>query len=133
MEGDTIIEGAEVPVVSKEEVSRIIKEFKNEFPDYEWGVKMSTLGGADKASYFISVFGPKDTWKNGIALNSPLGISFYINGSSMEQSKFSYQLKNAGMKKFRKAKVKNAKDIKTKISQYLNKNKEQIQKALGES
>lgn len=97
---------------------------------YEITVTKSTLGGGEP-SYFMKVFGPKSTWKNGIALNSPVHMMFSIRDGKIEQSTISYQIKNAKAK-MRATKFSSQSDLKKKIIDYFKKNDSKFQEILGE-
>lgn len=96
---------------------------------YEVSVKKSSLGGS--ASHFIKVFGSKDTWKNGIAMNSPFHVTIMIDDNTIEMSQVSYQVRNAKVK-MRKTKFKDVRDLEKKIIEYFEKNKSKIEGILSE-
>jgi len=98
----------------------------------EVSMTKSTLGGKDRpATYFLKVFGPKDTWKNGIAQNSPFHVMFSISDGELEMTNNSYQVRNAKAK-MRKTKFKDDVDLEKKLMAYFTKNKSKIDDILKE-
>lgn len=96
---------------------------------FEVSLSKSTLGGT---THFLKVFGPKETWKNGIALNSPFHVMIRIDNGEMDMPTVSYQVRNAKAK-MRKSKYKDAADLEKKLMDYFKKNKPQIDSILSES
>lgn len=109
------------------DIQNLQKKIEKEF-GFVTSIKKSDLGG--ETTYFMSIFGPKDTWKNNIALNSPLSMTLSIEQDEIEQTAFGYQLRNQGMKKFRKTRFKNTSEMEKKILDYLRKNEQKIALAL---
>lgn len=97
----------------------------------EAALSKSTLGGGEP-SYFLKVFGPKDTWTNGISMNSPFYVMFRIDSGELEMITNSYQVRNAKAK-MRKTKFKDDADLEKKLMDYFKKNKSNIDGILGEN
>lgn len=107
----------------KEALQKVADHLKSEY-GFHASVLTSTLGGADKTSYALKIFGPKEGWVNGIAQNSPVQFIIWAHSGTdaLEMHTMSYELKNKGMKKMRKAKYKTDADITKKLMTYFNKN-----------
>lgn len=114
----------------KSAIEEISNSIKSEY-GYEVSVTKSTLGGGEP-TFFIKVFGPRKTWTNGIAMNSPLHLTFRIDTDEIEMVTFSYQVRNAKAK-MRKTKIKNESDLKKKLLDYFKNNKSKFDEILGES
>lgn len=99
--------------------------------DFGLVVKYSTSNLGGSPSYFIKVFGPENTWKNGIALNSPFHATFLISDNTLEMSNNSYQIRNAKAK-MRKTKFKTQSELEKKLYDYFKKNSDKIGVILGE-
>ena len=99
--------------------------------DFGMVVKYSTSNLGGSPSYFIKVFGPENTWKNGIALNSPFHATFLISDNTLEMSNNSYQIRNAKAK-MRKTKFKTQSELEKKLYDYFKKNSDKIGVILGE-
>jgi len=97
---------------------------------FEVSASKSTLGGGEP-TYFLKVFGPKETWTNNIAMNSPFHVMFRIDSGTLEMSTNSYQVRNAKAK-MRKTKYKNDADLEKKLMDYFSKNKSKIDAILNE-
>jgi len=116
--------------VEMDTLKGIADKLKKEY-GFEASLSKSTLGGGEP-TYFLKVFGPKDTWKNGIAMNSPFHATFSIDDGVLEMTNHSYQVRNAKAK-MRKTKYKNDTDLEKKMMDYFKKNKSKIDGILGES
>jgi hypothetical protein len=127
-ESAEITENADIEVAMKSlntAAANISKKY-----GYEVYASKSTLGGEINVSYFMKVIGPKSSWTNNIAQNSPLFLTFYIHSGKIEMSLISYQLKNAGGKKMRKTKISSIDDAIKKIEMYLSKEEKNISSIL---
>jgi hypothetical protein len=113
-----------------ETLDNIANKLKKEY-GFEVGVSKSSLGGGDP-SYFMKVFGPKSTWTNGIALNSPFHIMFSIVGGTIKSVTNSSGIAAAKVK-FRATKYKNDADLEKKLLLYFSKNKAAFANILSES
>ena len=94
--------------------------------DYGFVVKdvKSTLGGPDKTSYALKVFGPKSGWSNNIAQNSPVKFTIWHHGGDkhVEMQGIGSEMQKAGVKKLRKTRFKDADDLDKKLKAYFKKN-----------
>lgn len=104
------------------ELEATVAEIKKKFPFLEMAVKRSSLSSEKRPSFAIYSTGPKDTWTNGISMNSPLDMNLSVGDGVVEQGRFAYQMRDAGIKKMRKAKYKDAKEAGKKVIAYFNKN-----------
>jgi hypothetical protein len=95
----------------------------------EPSISKSTLG--ETPSYFMKVFGPKNTWKNNIPLNSPFHVMFRIADGTLEMTTNSSQVRDAKAK-MRKTKYKDDADLEKVLLGYFAKNKTAIKGILGE-
>jgi hypothetical protein len=114
-------------VFDMDDANEIVDALKSKYK-VEVAMQKSTLGGEDRATFFFKVFGPKETWTNGIAMNSPLSMMISVSreGTIESGNLFAYQLKNAGVKPFRKAKYRTVADAKKKVLAYFEKNWDKI-------
>ena len=118
------------PEKVEKSLSSVKKILKDKY-DYESQITKSNLGGG-YPTYFLKVFGPKETWKNNISLNSPLHIMFRVeNGNTIDVTNHSYQIRNAKIK-FRKTRAKTEKDIENKILEFFEKNNSGFTEILSE-
>ena len=79
-------------------------------------VKVSTLGGASRASVMINVsLDKKEKWSNGIFQNSRYFMMSLGRDGELEQFSLHYKLP----KKFRKARAKSLGDAVVKINKYI--------------
>jgi hypothetical protein len=103
-------------------LNKIKDDLKRQY-GFEASVGKSALGGKNRTTFFLKVFGPKETWTNNIALNSPVAmtISIGINPKEIEMIQNSYQMRDAKAK-MRKAKYTSVGDLEKKISDYFKKN-----------
>lgn len=123
---DTLVESIDNPDI----LNKIRDNLKSQY-GFEVSISKSALGGGEP-TYFMKVFGPKSTWKNDIAMNSPLHIMIRIDAGSVDMPTVSYQVKNAKAK-MRKTKYKNDADLEKKLMDYFKKNKDNFDSVLGES
>jgi hypothetical protein len=85
-------------------------------------VKTSSLGGAQNVSILIlAIFDPKPTWVNGIMENSRYMRFHLFQPNIIEQFQMNYKIRDAGVKKFRKARVKSQDDAIKKLNAYFKK------------
>jgi biotin operon repressor len=125
----------EVSLISQEQVQSLADKLKNDY-GFVTSVKKSTLGGSP--SYFLFALSPKNTWVNGIADNAPVYINFHIfpkktGGYTVEVNRFSYQLKNVGVKAPRKFDASDFETVEKNILKYFTSNFSQIKKLFKES
>lgn len=113
----------DVYLESETDVQKVIEDVKKDITSkhgFEVAVSKSTLGGGEP-SFFLKVFGPKSTWKNNIALNSPLHMTIRIDGGKIEMTNNSYQIRNHSAK-MRATKFSSESDLKKKLLDYFSKN-----------
>lgn len=127
-ESKEITENADIDAAMKS-LNTAAEKIKKQY-GYEVFVSKSTLGGEINVAYFMKVVGPKSSWTNNIAQNSPLFLTFYMHSDKIEMSLMSYQLKNAGGKKMRKTKTSSIDDAIKKIEMYLSKEDKNISSIL---
>lgn len=113
-------------------VENALSEVKTEISSkygFETSLKKSTLGGP--TSYFLKVFGPKDSWKNNIALNSPLHMTFIIDvePGKIEMTDNSVPVKRAKAK-MRATKFSSEAELKKKLLNYFSKNADKFKELL---
>lgn len=112
-------------------VENALSEVKTEISSkygFETSLKKSTLGGS--TSYFLKVFGPKDSWKNNIALNSPLHMTFIIDVEPGKiEINYSVPVKRANAK-MRATKFSSEAELKKKLLNYFSKNADKFKELL---
>ena len=120
-------EALETPTDIEPTLEKLKKELSSKY-DLEVSVKKSTLGGADKTSYFFTVIGNKRTWKNGISQNSPIRIAYHIMPyeDTVEISQFGFKMKNNGIKKPSKFKLLVPENFEKKVLAFFSKFKSEI-------
>jgi hypothetical protein len=118
---------------TEEAIKNVSEKIKSKY-GFEVSHSKSSLGGKEKTTFFMKVFGPKSTWTNNIALNSPVSmtISIRINPKQIEMIQNSYQMRDKKLK-MRKTVYKDVQDLSKKLLEYFSKNEKIFKELLEEA
>lgn len=130
----TFIESMIMDILESEiDVEPVLKDVASEINKkygLETSLSKSTIGKTP--SFFLKVFGPKSTWTNNIALNSPVTMTIRVSDNKIDMISNSYQIRNAKAK-MRATRFKSEEDLKKKLLAYFSKNALKFKEILGES
>lgn len=114
-------------------IGSVLEDVRNEInKKYGLETSLSKSNIGRTPSFFLKVFGPKSTWTNNIALNSPVSMTIHVSDNKIEMINNSYQIRNAKAK-MRATKFSSEEELKKKLLAYFSKNAPKFKEILGES